>query len=51
MTFDLCSEANLFFFRWILIFIQNGGKLENFAHKFVEYAPFQEFDDGNRYDP
>ena len=34
-----------------MIFIKSGGKLENFAHKFFEYAPFQEFDDRNRYDP
>ena len=51
MTFDLCSKAIFFFFRGKLIFIKSGGKLENFAHKFFEYAPFQEFDDGNRYDP
>ena len=51
MTFDLCSKANFFLFRGKLIFIKSGGKLENFAHKFFEYAPFQEFDDRNRYDP
>ena len=39
MAFDLCSRANLFFFRGKLIFVKSGGKLENFAHKFFEYAP------------
>ena len=50
MVFDLCSKANLFFFRGKLIFIKSGGKWENFAHKFFEYAPFWEFDDRNCYD-
>ena len=39
--FDLCSEANLFFFRGKLIFIKSGGKLENFAHKFLNMHPFK----------
>ena len=49
--FDLCSEANLFFFRGKLIFIKSGGKLQNFAHKFFEYAPFETSDDKRSYEP
>lgn len=41
MRYDLCSEAHLFFFGEKLIFIKSGGKLENFAHKFLNMHPFK----------
>ena len=41
IMFDLCSEEDIFFFRGKLIFIKSGGKLENFAHKFLNMHPFK----------